>query len=80
MVVGLSPAASYQLFKYGGPETGPPKEQAGQSQFSIRGLFSGHEAKVQVMDYSSPNVRSNKKKSEVVDSEKILPHCPIVRS
>jgi hypothetical protein len=40
MVVSLSPAACYQLFKYGGPETGPIS--------SIISMFSGHEPKVQV--------------------------------
>ena len=53
MVMSSSPAACYKLFKYGGPETGPIP--------SIRGLFSEHEAKVQVngLLISHPNKQTN---------------------
>ena len=63
-------------------QTPQNKLTAGQSQFSIKGLFSGPEGKVKVMGYFPLTVRSNKKqnKCEVVYSEKILPHCPVACS
>ena len=54
MVMSSSPAACYQLFKYGSLETGPIP--------SIRRLFSEHEAKIQVCNgllISHPNKETN---------------------
>ena len=52
------------LFKYGNFETGPQNNLIfGQSQSKLlsRGLFCGHEAKIQVMDYLlSPRDQTNK--------------------
>ena len=56
------------------PEIGPKKTFPfvyPNSIFSIRGLFSGHEAKVQLMDYSSSlTVQSNKQINKQTNKQK----------
>ena len=63
----------YDRVSYGGPETGPcpipktwPLVNHPNPILSKRGLFSGLETKIQIIDYSSSSIGSNKKQAEQV--------------